>query len=76
MKCGDNINSVHKMKVLDGLEEAVVAFCERCKQKYVIRRDKQGRPEQPKYSKIFKRDTLQPHMNLYYKEYPNKMNVI
>lgn len=76
MTCGDNIHSVHKMITLEETEAAIVAYCDYCKRRYCVRKDDRGRPEQPLYSKIFKRDTLQPHENLYYKEYPGKMNVV
>jgi hypothetical protein len=65
--CGDNKNSVHKMKYLQDDEAIVVAYCERCKKRYYFRKY-QGRID-PKYGKVFRRDTLQPSSNLYYKEY-------
>lgn len=69
--CGDNINSVHKMKYLMDHEGIIVCYCERCKLKFEVK------PQDNKtYRRLFKRDTLQPHENLYYKEYPNKMNII
>lgn len=73
MSCGDNKNSVHKMKYIHEDERIVVAFCERCKIRVYIRKYL-DRPE-PKYGIYFKRDTLQPGTNLYYREYPEKMNV-
>lgn len=74
-KCGDNINSVHKMVNLFEWDDCLVAYCERCKEKVYIRKDEKGRPE-PKYAKLFKRDLLQPGSNLYYKEYPNRMHTL
>lgn len=72
-KCGDNINSVHKMIELKDDERIIEAYCERCKFRCYIRKY-QGRTD-PKYGQIFRRDTLQPGSNLYYKEYA-KMNVL
>lgn len=72
--CGDNVQSVHYMKYLEDSPDVIIAYCERCKQRFYIRKDRGGRPE-PKYNKIFKRDTLQPNSNLYYKEYKNKMKI-
>lgn len=72
--CGDNYNSVHDMKILQGDSAIIIAYCQRCKKRYYIRQH-DGRTE-PKYGKIFKRDTLQPHENLYYKEYPKNLKVV
>lgn len=73
MKCGDNINSVHNMKYLEDAPDVVVAYCTRCKSRYYFRKD--ANRTDPRYGKIFKRDTLQPHENLYYKEYPHRMKI-
>lgn len=69
--CGDNINSVHKMKTLIDDPAIIVCYCERCKLKFSLSPN-----DKVTYRRLFKRDTLQPHENLYYKEYPNKMNII
>lgn len=71
--CGDNKNSVHKMKNLKDDERIIIAYCERCKKRFYVRKY-QARTD-PRYNKIFRRDTLQPGSNLYYKEY-GKMNVV
>ena len=71
--CGDNINSVHNMKTLEDAPDVIVAYCIKCKFRTHIR--KCGGRTEPKYNKIFRRDTLQPTQNLYYKEY-GKMNII
>jgi len=73
MTCGDNINSVHKMKYIQEDERIIVVFCERCKARYFIRKY-DGRTD-PIYGKLLRRDTLQPAHNLYYKEY-GKMNIV
>lgn len=72
--CGDNINSVHKMKTLEDSPDVIVAYCEKCKFRTHVRKDRGGRPE-PKYNRIFRRDTLQPSRNLYHKEY-GKMKIV
>lgn len=73
MACGDNINSVHKMKYLLEDQRIIIAYCEKCKFRAYIRKY-DGRTD-PKYSKIFRRDTLQPSSNLYWKEY-GQMKVV
>ncbi len=74
MTCGDNIQSVHKMHYLEDSQDIVVAYCERCKYRAYIRKCA-GRTD-PRYSKIFRRDTLQPGTNLHAREYPHTMNVL
>jgi len=71
--CGDNKNSVHKMQHIADTSFIIVSYCERCKKRYYIRKY-QGRTD-PKYNKIFRRDTLQPGTNLYYKEF-GKMKIM
>jgi len=61
------------MKYLLDDKDIIIAYCERCKRRYYFRKY-QGRTD-PKYGKIFRRDTLQPGTNLYYKEFA-KMNVL
>jgi hypothetical protein len=72
--CGDNVNSVHKMRALEDAPDVIVGYCERCKKRYYCRKV-DGRVEK-KYSDIYKRDTLQPHMNLYHKEYPKNLKIL
>lgn len=71
--CGNNKDSVHKMKYLEDTDYIIIAYCERCKKRFYVRKY-QGRTD-PKYGKIFRRDTLQPGSNLYFKEF-GKMNVV
>lgn len=73
MTCGNNIDSVHKMKYLLEDQRIIIAYCEKCKFRAYIRKY-DGRTD-PKYSKIFRRDTLQPSSNLYWKEW-GKMKTI
>lgn len=72
--CGDNISLCHKMKTLEDAPDVVIGYCIKCKQRYYCRKV-DGRVE-PKYGKIYRRDTLQPGQNLYYREYPHKMNIV
>lgn len=74
-KCGDNVNFVHKMRTLEDVSDVLVVYCERCKARYYFRKDAGGRIMGQNYHNIFKRDTLQPHQNLYYKEYKGRMNI-
>lgn len=68
MRCGDNIHSVHKTKILEEAPDVTVAYCERCKERFCVRSgDKRG------HARLFKREILQPHENLYFKEYPQRM---
>lgn len=71
--CGDNKNHTHKMKYLEDAPDVVVAYCENCKRRFYFRKC-DGRTD-PAYSKVFKRDTLQRHENLYYKYY-GQMNIV
>lgn len=66
----DNVSNVHNPIVIAEDECAMRVFCKLCKHQYVIRKDWRGVSENKQYSKIFKRDTLQPHENLFYKVYP------
>jgi hypothetical protein len=67
--CGDRVNSVHKMRTLDEYPDRIVVYCERCRKKYSVH------PKDPRYLKLFQRDTLQPGTNLYYREFPKSMKI-
>lgn len=62
---------VHLPKILVNDPDCVQAYCERCKKRVHIRTG-----DRKAYREFFQRDTLQPHQNLYFKEYPHKMNVV
>ena len=66
----DNISNVHNPRTIAEDENAIRVLCLECKHQYVIRKDWRGVPENKQYSKLFKRDTLQGHENLFYKVYP------
>lgn len=67
--CGDNVNSVHKMRSLDEYPDRAVVCCERCHQRFSVH------PKDPQYIKLFQRDVLQPGTNLYHKEFPQSMKI-
>jgi len=62
------------MKILLDTNEVVVGYCEYCKERDFSR--KYDHKPEPKYGKVYKRDTLQPSSNLYYKEYKGRMNTL
>lgn len=70
MTCGDNINSVHKIRDLDEYPDVVVGYCERCKRKITVKKR-----DLKTYARLYKRDLLQPGENLYYKEWPRNLKV-
>lgn len=72
----DNINSVHDNKIINEEKDGLRFICKKCKQINIIRMDQDGRMDNKNYQRIFKKDTLQPGTNLYYKEYPEQMSVI
>lgn len=71
----DNINSCHENIITNETPDGIRVICTQCKQVNVLRMDKEGRFNNRAYSKIFKRDLLQPGENLYYKIYPHKMSI-
>lgn len=68
--CGDNKSSTHDPFVIEE-SDAMRVICKQCKKQFIIRIDPYKRvPENRQYIKIFKRLTLQPNSNLFYKYYP------
>lgn len=65
---------IHNPKTLLSTKEIEVAYCKECKVRGYFRKGFDGRDD-PNYQKFFRRDTLQPTQNLYYKIYPHKMSV-
>lgn len=66
----DNYSSCHNPVTLSEDNFALRVFCKDCKHQYILRKDWRGVVENREYSKIFKRDILQPRENLFYKIYP------
>lgn len=72
----DNINESHDNIVINETPDGIRTFCKICKEINTVRFDKEGRYNNKEYSKIFKRDLLQPGENLYYKYNPDKMSIV
>lgn len=70
MKFCDNKSDFHEPIVIAEDQNAIRIICNKCKVQYVIRKDWRGVPENRQYSKIYKKDILQPNENLFYKAYP------
>lgn len=71
----DNKNSVHNNEIINETPDGIRVRCKECKEINVLRMDKDGRMNNRKYSKVFKRDLLQPGENLYYKIHSDKMSI-
>lgn len=70
MAC-DNLSNVHDPEIVAEDNCAVRVVCKICKHQITIRKDPfTGAPEKRKWAEVFKRDTLQPNSNLFYKVYP------
>lgn len=68
----DNRQKCHDPFVIyDDPEEVMRVICKECKQQKIIRYEPVKRvPVNREYIKFFKRLTLQPNSNLFYKYYP------
>lgn len=69
----NNQSSCHKPIVIKEDESAMRVLCTECKNQYVIRKDWRGVVDNIQYSKIFKREILQPNSNLFYRYYPQHL---
>lgn len=72
----DNINSAHNNETISESPEGIRVRCKECGEVNILRMDADGRMNNKLYSKVFKRDLLQPGENLYYKVYPEKMSIV
>ena len=72
----DNINSVHDNQIINEEHDGIRARCKICGKINIIRIGFDGRMNNRQYSKIFKRDVVQPGSNLYYRINQNKMSII
>jgi hypothetical protein len=70
MECNNIFNAHDPITVGEDLNGLRV-ICKTCKHQYVIRKNFNITPENRQYSKIFKRDIIQPRENLFYKIYPD-----
>jgi len=68
MEC-DNLSFCHNPVIINEDNSAQRVICTQCKYQYVLRKDWRGVFENKEYSKIFRKETLQPHQNLFYKYY-------
>lgn len=69
----DNVAFCHNPITIAEDESALRAICTQCKNQYIIRKDWRGVIDNRQYSKIFRKETLQPHQNLFYKYYPQHL---
>lgn len=69
MEC-NNKSECHNLIELATDNNATRVICSQCYHQYVVRKDWRGVPENRQYSKVFRRDSLQPNTNLFYKYYP------
>ena len=69
----DNLSRCHDPIIVGDDLNAQRVYCTQCKNQYIIRKDWRGVCENRSYSKIFRKEILQPHQNLFYKYYPMHM---
>lgn len=66
----NNQSSSHDPITIGEDSNCMRVLCKECKTQYNIRKDWRGIPFNRQYSEIFRRDTLQPNTNLFYRYYP------
>lgn len=67
----DNKWACHTPVTVAEDKNALRVLCRTCKRQYVLRKDWRAVQHNRDYSKVFKKDILQPHENLFYKYYPH-----
>ena len=72
----NNTSATHDPFVLHDDRNALRVFCKTCKKQERIGKDRHGNPENKLYIEWFKRDSLQPNSNLYYKYNEDKMSIV
>lgn len=72
----DNINQCHDNITIGETSDGIRTYCKLCGKINEIRFDTNGRCDNREYSEIFKRDTVQPGSNLYYKIHPELMSIV
>lgn len=70
----DNKRDVHELKTIEE-GEVLEVVCKKCKQRFFLRLNNNTYNKRA-YAKIFRKDTLQRNSRLYYKVYPQRMNVL
>lgn len=72
----DNLSNVHDPLTIGEDGSAIRVICRICKEQIVIHKDMfTGAPEKREWARVFKRDTLQPNTNLFYKVYPQHLRM-
>lgn len=71
----DNISNVHENFMMNEEPDGVRYICDHCKQQNVLRIGLDGRMENRLYTRVFKKDVLQPHDNLYFRVHPDEMSL-
>lgn len=66
----DNIAFCHDCVIIGEDSSTQRVFCKQCKNQYVIHKDWRGVLDNRMYSKLFRKEILQPNTNLFYKYYP------
>lgn len=69
----DNKFRCHDAIAIGDDNNAMRVSCRQCNHMYVIRKDWRGVPDNRQYSKIFRKEILQPNNSLFYKYYPQHM---
>jgi hypothetical protein len=71
----DNTWACHELLTTNDDINALRVFCTHCKNHYIIKKDWRGVVDNVQYSKLFRKETLQPHQNLFYKYYPQYLKL-
>jgi hypothetical protein len=69
----DNVAYCHDPVTIGEDTNALRVLCKQCKHQYVIRKDWRGMPDNREYSKLYKKEVLQPNDNLFYRYYPQHL---
>jgi hypothetical protein len=72
----NNISNTHSPRLIKEEADGVRYICDICKGQFVLRIGTDGRMDNREYTKVFKKDLLQPHDNLFFKIFPERMSVI
>lgn len=66
----DNLSACHDPITIGEDGNAMRVYCKNCHSVILIRKDHRGIPDNRAYSKVFKKEILQGHDNLFYRYYP------
>jgi hypothetical protein len=70
----DNVSACHDLTIIVDAEDGMRVICKDCKHQYVIPKDTRGVVDNRIYSKIFRKEILQPSDNLFFKYYKMPQN--